>query len=160
MKSRAFTLIELMIVIAIIAVVAAIAIPNLISSRKNANEAAAIGSLKTIITAQTLFREADRNVNNTLDFATTLGELANTGPLGDEDLIDDVLATGTRQGYDFVIGNVVQPIVWTCSADATLQATTGDRHFAANMAGLIFFDGTAPVVFQLNGTSSSPVIGQ
>ena len=58
MKNKGFTLIELMIVVAIIAIIAAIAIPNLLRSRLQSNEAAAIGNLKTIVGAQTAFAAA------------------------------------------------------------------------------------------------------
>jgi len=61
-----FTLIELMIVIAIIAIIAAIAIPNLLSSRLNANETAAIATLRNIVSAQAQFQStalADTNIN-------------------------------------------------------------------------------------------------
>ena len=60
--SRGFTLIELMIVIAIIAIIAAIAIPNLLRSRMAANEASAISSLRTICSMQTAFKRTDYNI--------------------------------------------------------------------------------------------------
>jgi type IV pilus assembly protein PilA len=159
---KSFTLIELMIVIAIIAIIAAIAIPNLLSARKNGNEAAAIGGLKAIANAQTLFREGDKDGNNTLEYATALVNLTDTGSTGNEDLIDEVLANGTKQGYNFALtvpGAPQDQFIWTCLADATVQGTTGDRHFGGNMAGLIFFNATAAVTFAGDGSSTDPVLG-
>ena len=66
-----FTLIELMIVIAIIAIIAAIAIPNLLAARLNSNESAAIATLRNIISAQSQFQttaRADGNNNGTGEF--------------------------------------------------------------------------------------------
>jgi len=70
MKSRGFTLIELMIVIAIIAIIAAIAIPGLLSSQRASNERNASASLKTIAASETDFRANDREGNHVNDFWT------------------------------------------------------------------------------------------
>ena len=67
-SSRGFTLIELMIVMAIIAITAAIAIPGLIKSLRGSNERNASGSLKTLVSAEVDFRQNDRDANGTNDF--------------------------------------------------------------------------------------------
>src|SRR5205814_1086163 len=92
--NQAFTLIELMIVIAIIAIIAAIAIPNLLQARKHGNEASAIGALKTIGTCEAMFREGDKERDGNLDYGM-LSELSRTN------LVDTVLGSGTKQGYLF-----------------------------------------------------------
>ena len=70
-SKKGFTLIELMIVIAIIAIIAAIAIPGLLSSQRGANERNASGSLKTVASAEVDFRQNDRDGNGTNDFIVT-----------------------------------------------------------------------------------------
>src|SRR5438105_4834151 len=125
-KSRvaAFTLIELMIVIAIIAIIAAIAIPNLLAARKHANETAAIGALKTIGTSQAIFREGDKERDGNLDYGM-LSELNATS------LVDSVLGSGTKQGYLFqaVYGFSTSEFLWFGVANPALAGTTGDRYF-------------------------------
>ena len=91
----AFTLIELMIVIAIIAIIAAIAIPNLLRARASANEASAISSLRTLVSSQAMFYQGDIEGDGSYDYATNLVELTTDG------LIDNVLGNGTRSGYVF-----------------------------------------------------------
>jgi prepilin-type N-terminal cleavage/methylation domain-containing protein len=92
MKSKGFTLIELMIVVAIIAIIAAIAIPNLLRSRMAANETAAVAACKAFATAEDIYRRTDYNKDGVLEYAQALSGAnslyENTAGAGDLALID------------------------------------------------------------------------
>ena len=130
-------------------------------ARKGGTESAAIGALKTIANAQALYREADMDGNGTLEYAPALSCLVNTGPGRNQDLIDEVLASGTKSGYVFRLHrNPDARFLWWASADPRIPGTTGDRYFGANMAGLIFFSSAGPVRFNPDGSSPDQVLGR
>ena len=87
-NSRGFSLIELLIVVAIILIIAAIAIPNLLRARRSANEGSATASMRTLGSGELLYRSTNGNF-------TSL-----TGLSGDS-IIDNVLGSGTKSGYVF-----------------------------------------------------------
>jgi prepilin-type N-terminal cleavage/methylation domain-containing protein len=133
-KKKGFTLIELMIVIAIISIIAAIAIPNMMAARKHGNEANAIGALKTIVTAETMFNSKDADHDGNLDYGM-LSELNNT------DLIDPVLGAGTKAGYIFqaAYSYTTSEWMWFCVANPLLPQQSADRYFSTNQGGAIFY---------------------
>ena len=145
-EQKGFTLIELMIVIAIIAIIAAIAIPSLINARMTANESAAQANLKTISSAQALFREGDKDGDGVLDYATNLAELGAAG------LIDDVISAGIRQGYLFTVSG--STYTWIASADPEVPGRSGNRYFFIDEGGVIRFNATTPA-----GPSDPPTGG-
>lgn len=98
--SKGFSLIELLIVVAIILIIAAIAIPNLLRSRIAANQASAVGSMRIINTAEITYSSSYG-----VGYSTTLAQLGPpaSGPVTTSaaGLLDSVLAGGTKSGYSF-----------------------------------------------------------
>ena len=145
----------------VVALAAAVAllVPFLFPRRCcNGDEASAIGSLKAIGNAQILYREGDKDGDGSLNYATSLEQLTNTGTTGREDLIDEVLASGNKRGYAFTFTGH-SPKVWTINANPTAPGTTGDRYFGTNQHGLVFFNSADPVTFNADGSSTDPVLG-
>ncbi len=132
-KSAGFTLVEIMIVVAIISLLAAIAIPNLLRARHNANEAAAIGALRTISTAC----ESFRSTQTPTAYPANLAALGTATPSYiDNALSVAIAAASTKQGYFYTYTrpNVNQ---YTCTASPGLSGTTGTRIFFVNETGVI-----------------------
>ena len=132
---------------AIIGIIAAIAVPGLLRARMSGNEASAIGSLRTISSAQAAFAASCGGGG----YAASLAALS-TPPPASVGFIPADLATGTKQGYTFVHtagANQILPQAQTCnnvansfdgfliSATPVTQGQTGVRFFATNQTGLI-----------------------
>jgi type IV pilus assembly protein PilA len=146
-KQKGFSLIELLIVVAIILIIAAIAIPNLLKARISANESSAVGSIRTLTTANVQYAAQCP----ALGFPAALANIG--GVAGDctgAGIIDSVLQSGTKSGYTFVYGPVgAAPIsTYTLTATPVSVGVTGQRGFFSNQTGVIRYNqtGTATVV--------------
>jgi type IV pilus assembly protein PilA len=137
--TQGFSLVELLVVVAVILIIAAIAIPNFIQSKERANESSAAQNLRTITTAEVLY-----NATYSIGFAslTSLGGTGTTvGPTNAE-LIDSVLAGGQKSGYIFSyttlatdgLGNVTS---YSVNADPVVPGYTGARHFYTDQSAVI-----------------------
>jgi prepilin-type N-terminal cleavage/methylation domain-containing protein len=143
---KGFSLIELLIVVAIILVIAAIAIPNLLRARVSANEASAVASLRTINSAMVTYNSNYPAVG----FAPTLAALSGTvcAPPDQNNacLIDTLLASGTKNGYNFnssSIAVVVVPAVPASQYLATgLPISGSGRSFCSTEDGTVHYDPT------------------
>ncbi len=147
-KQKGFSLIELLIVVAIILIIAAIAIPNLLRARISANESSAVGSVRTINTSEVSYATSYPNVG----FAATLASLDGVAAgcvasSASACLIDSVLAAGSKSGYTFALGGTTgTPVVtYTISATPVSIGQTGQRGFFSDQSGVIRNDasGTA-----------------
>jgi len=137
-----FSLIELLIVVAIIGIISAIAIPNLLASRRASNEASAIGSVRTIGTAQVTYL---CTIGTNQSYATNLTSLGANG------LIDSVLAGGTKTGYTFATSSPAANTFQTTAAPQS--ASTGTRGFFADQSNVIRYKtGTAAA-----GATDTPI---
>ena len=132
-KQKGFSLIELLIVVAIILIIAAIAIPNLLRSKMAANEASAVGSLRTINTSSVAFSTTYGN------YPHVLGDLGpSTSPSSTAaDLIDSALVTGSKSGYTFTYTASAPYQQYSITAGPTTVGVTGQRYFFTNQSGVI-----------------------
>ncbi len=150
-NKNGFTLVELLVVISIIVIIAAIAIPNFMRSRMSANEASALASSRQIATAQTAFKASnlfDSNADGEGDYGT-LGQLADPDGAGQtHPYIDEVLGAGTKGGYVFniiiTLGDVINTPSYTCLATPVNPGQTGQRQYFVDDSGLLrtTLDGT------------------
>ena len=138
-KQRGFSLIELLIVVAIILIIAAIAIPNLLRSKMAANESSAVGSLRTINTSSVAFSTTYGN------YPTKLADLGpSTSPTSTAaDLIDSALVTGTKSGYAFSYTASGTSQQYSIIASPVTAGVTGQRYFFTDQSGVIRVNLTA-----------------
>ena len=140
---KGFSLIELLIVVAIILLIAAIAIPNLMAARMSANESSASGSIRTINTAEISYA-----LNYPDAGFTALSTLGGASPCTPDEVtgacfIDNVLAQGSKEGYTFTVtpGTPVNGAntTYTTLADPSSLNNTGTRSFCSDQTGVIYY---------------------
>ncbi len=160
-KQRGFSLIELLIVVAIILIIAAIAVPNLLKSKIAANEASAVSTLRMLNNAEVIFSAT--YVSGFTDGLNRLGAPTSGRPdMNNADLVDPILAgrgpggtntTFTKSGYNFrytptgtstTFGQIAG---YEITADPVSRGSSGQRSFFTN----------EPLVIRSNATTTATV---
>jgi prepilin-type N-terminal cleavage/methylation domain-containing protein len=154
---RGFSLIELLIVVAIILIIAAIAIPSFLQSRMAANEAASVAACRKIVTAQVVYA-----TTYGIGYSERLSDLAPAAPGASPTstaagLLDDILTAGAKHGYRFSYtgidsnGDGIRE-AFTINANPLNPGASGRRYFYTDQSGVV------RVNFTAQASSSDPPI--
>lgn len=153
-----FSLIELLIVVAIILIIAAIAIPNFLRSRISANQASAVASLRTFDTAEISY-SSTYNTGYTVDIAYLAPPPPGAGSTSTAaGLIDSVLASGVKSGYNFIYSPGASDSTGRINTygiiAAPISSSTGTNYYFTDQSGVIRQNSTTTA-----GSTDSPLAG-
>ena len=147
-RQRGFSLIELLIVVAVILIIAAIAIPNFIRSKMRANEAAAVQNLRTVTTANVIYLTTYGH-----GFSSSLPHLGGNAVIVDSTaagLIDSVLSSGIKSGYSFSYA-----VTATDSTGAVVGYSVNAQPLNVGATGVNFFYTDQTAIIRVNSTAAA-----
>jgi prepilin-type N-terminal cleavage/methylation domain-containing protein len=141
-NEKGFSLIELVLVLGVILIITAIAVPSYLRSRMRANEASAAASLRVINTAATTYSVSYPDVGFPAQLNLLGGGSPCTASPASACLIDDNLAQGTKSGYAFAwTGDGATPSVsYTTTATAQTVGSTGQAMYCSDQTNVIWVD--------------------
>lgn len=155
MNAKGFSLIELLLVVAIIGIIASIAIPNLLASRRAANEGSAQSSLRTIQSCELTYASTEGH-----------GDYGTIAALRGQFLTDGVLGSGTKSGYNFEAtpsAPGVRPSLFYATAAPTITSgvgKSGTRRFGISEDGVLHGDGLSLTAYANEAAvKAAPVMG-
>ena len=154
-NAKGFSLIELLLVVAIIGIIASIAIPNLLASRRAANEGSAQSSLRTIQSCELTYASTEGR-----------GDYGTIGALRGQFLTDAVLGSGTKSGYNFEAtpsAPGARPALFYATAAPAITSgvgKSGTRRFGITEDGVLHGDGLALTPYANEAAvKAAPVMG-